>query len=74
MVRGVGEWTVQMLLIFHLGRADILPAKDLGVLKGYRKMRGLRQMPHRSRLERAGLRWRPYRSVAAWYLWRYLDV
>lgn len=73
-VKGIGEWTVQMLLIFYLGRADVLPLKDLGVRKGYCKMRGFTDLPPSSRLQRAGLRWRPYRSVATWYLWRYLEV
>ena len=73
-VRGVGEWTVQMLLIFYLGRPDVLPVRDLGVLKGYQKMRGFTELPPPSRLERAGLRWKPHRSVATWYLWRCLEV
>jgi DNA-3-methyladenine glycosylase II len=73
-VRGVGEWTVQMLLIFYLGRADVLPIRDLGVLKGYQKMRRLATLPKPSRLARAGRRWQPYRSVATWYLWRCLDI
>ncbi len=73
-VRGVGEWTAQMLLIFYLGRPDVLPTRDLGVLKGYQKMRALRELPDPSRLARAGLRWRPYRSIATWYLWRCLDI
>ena len=73
-VRGIGEWTVQMLLIFYLGRPDVLPCRDLGVQKGYQKMRRLRELPEPSRLARAGLRWRPYRSVATWYLWRCLDI
>ena len=73
-VRGIGEWTVQMLLIFYLGRPDVLPTRDLGVQKGYQKMRRLRELPAPTRLARAGLRWRPYRSVATWYLWRCLDI
>jgi len=73
-VRGIGEWTVQMLLIFYLGRPDVLPSRDLGVQKGYQKMRRLRELPEPARLARAGLRWRPYRSVATWYLWRCLDI
>ncbi|HCK76510.1 MAG TPA: DNA-3-methyladenine glycosylase 2 family protein [Gammaproteobacteria bacterium] len=73
-VRGIGEWTVQMLLIFYLGRPDVLPSRDLGVQKGYQKMRRSRELPEPSRLARAGLRWRPYRSVATWYLWRCLEI
>ncbi|MDP6291833.1 MAG: hypothetical protein V1245_03655 [Arenicellales bacterium] len=74
VVRGVGEWTAQMLLIFYLGRPDVLPLRDLGVLKGYQKMRALPVLPRPERLARAGRKWRPYRSVASWYLWRCLDI
>ncbi len=69
-VRGVGCWTVQMLLIFHLGRADVLPAGDLGVRRGLMLARGLRRLPEPDELKAAGEAWRPYRSVASWYLWR----
>ena len=73
-IRGIGEWTAQMLLIFDLERPDVLPVRDLGVLKGYQKMRGFKELPDPAKLGRAGLRWRPYRSVATWYLWRCLEV
>ena len=73
-VRGIGEWTVQMLLIFYLGRSDVLPSRDLGVQKGYQKMRRSRELTEQSLLTRAVLRWRPYRSIATWYLWRCLDI
>ena len=73
-VRGIGEWTAQMLLIFYLGRSDVLPSRDLGVQKGYQKMRCSRKLPEPQLLTRAGLRWRPYRSIATWYLWRCLDI
>jgi DNA-3-methyladenine glycosylase II len=63
-----------MLLIFYLGRPDVLPLRDLGVLKGYQKMRALPVLPRPERLARAGHKWRPYRSVASWYLWRCLDI
>lgn len=72
-VRGVGTWTVQMLLIFRLGRPDVLPIHDLGIQKGFQKTYGTRQLPKPARLERAGEKWRPYRSVASWYLWRAAD-
>jgi 3-methyladenine DNA glycosylase/8-oxoguanine DNA glycosylase len=71
---GVGRWTVEMLLIFYLGRPDILPLSDLGVRKGYQRVRGYSILPPTEKLERAGKRWRPYRTVASWYLWRSLDV
>ena len=73
-IRGIGPWTVQMLLIFYLGRPDVLPAGDLGVRKGYQQLRGFKILPDPDKLERAGRRWRPYRSVATWYLWRGLDM
>ena len=72
-VRGVGTWTVQMLLIFRLGRADVLPIHDLGIQKGFQQTYGTRQWPKPDRIERHGERWRPFRSVASWYLWRATD-
>ncbi len=72
-VRGVGRWTVEMLLIFTLGRPDVLPVHDYGVRKGFARAFGKRQLPAPKALARHGERWRPYRSVAAWYLWRVLD-
>ena len=74
LVRGIGRWTAEMLLIFYLGRPDVLPLSDLGVRKGYQRLRGYRTLPDPSKLERAGQRWRPYRTVASWYLWRSLDI
>lgn len=73
-VRGVGRWTVEMLLIFHLGRPDILPVGDLGVRKGFQILYGRRALPTEKQLMRYGERWRPYRSVASWYLWRATEV
>ena len=72
-VRGVGTWTVQMLLIFRLGRPDVLPVHDLGIQKGFQRTYETRQWPKPSRIERHGERWRPFRSVASWYLWRATD-
>ena len=74
MIWGVGRWTAEMLLIFYLGRPDILPLSDLGVRKGYQRLRGYSTLPTTEKLERAGRRWRPYRTVASWYLWRSLDT
>jgi len=74
VVWGVGRWTAEMLLIFYLGRPDILPLSDLGVRKGYQRLRGYSTLPTPEKLERAGRRWRPYRTVASWYLWRSLDT
>jgi DNA-3-methyladenine glycosylase II len=69
-VRGIGRWTVEMLLIFRLGRPDILPVGDFGVRKGFGFFFGKSQMPEPKALAAYGERWRPYRSVASWYLWR----
>jgi DNA-3-methyladenine glycosylase II len=73
-VRGIGRWTVQMLLMFRLGRPDILPVDDFGVCNGFRLAYGLRGMPKPRALAEFGARWAPYRSVAAWYLWRAVDL
>jgi DNA-3-methyladenine glycosylase II len=73
-IRGVGPWTVHMLLIFKLGRPDVLPATDFGVRKGFAVAYGLADLPHPADLIKHGERWRPYRSFAAWYLWRVLDL
>jgi 3-methyladenine DNA glycosylase/8-oxoguanine DNA glycosylase len=73
-IRGIGRWTVEMLLIFRLGRPDILPSTDYGVQKGYKLTYGKRILPKPAQLARYGVRWAPYRSVAAWYLWRALDL
>jgi DNA-3-methyladenine glycosylase II len=72
-VRGIGRWTVEMLLIFQLGRPDVLPADDFGVRNGFRIAYGLRTMPTPKEVLRYGERWKPYRTAAAWYLWRAAD-
>jgi 3-methyladenine DNA glycosylase/8-oxoguanine DNA glycosylase len=72
-VRGVGRWTVEMLLIFRLGRPDVLPAGDYGIRKGFRLAFGTRGLPTPRQLLRRGERWRPHRTVASWYLWRALE-
>lgn len=72
-IRGVGQWTVEMLLIFKLGRPDVLPVDDYGVRKGFAIAYGHKELPKAGDLLAHGERWRPYRSVAAWYLWRALD-
>jgi DNA-3-methyladenine glycosylase II len=68
-IHGVGRWTVEMLLIFTLGRPDVLPVDDFGVREGYRIAYGLRKQPTPKALAAYGERWKPYRSVAARYLW-----
>ena len=72
-VRGVGRWTVEMLLIFQLGREDVLPADDFGVRNGFRIAYQLSAMPTVKELLAHGERWRPHRTTAAWYLWRAAD-
>ena len=69
-VRGVGRWTVEMLLLFRLGRPDVLPVDDYGVRKGFAKLHNLEELPKPKELLAYGERWRPYRSVASWYRWR----
>lgn len=72
-VRGIGRWTVEMLLLFDLGRPDVWPVDDYGVRKGFAQTFGKRKLPKPKQLMKFGERWRPYRSVAAWYFWRALD-
>src|ERR1700688_2283277 len=69
-VRGIGAWTVEMFLIFNLGRPDVLPVHDLGVKKGWSVTYGKKHMPKPKDLLAFGERWRPYRTIASWYMWR----
>jgi len=73
-VRGVGRWTVEMLLIFQLGRPDILPADDFGVRNGFRAAYKKRDLPAVKKLLAFGERWRPHRTTASWYLWLVADA
>jgi DNA-3-methyladenine glycosylase II len=72
-VHGIGRWTVEMLLLFDLGRRDVWPVHDYGVRKGFAKTFGRRKLPTPKQLMKLGEKWRPYRSAAAWYFWRALD-
>ena len=72
-VKGVGRWTAEMFLMFRLHRPDVLPVGDLGIVKAVQKAYRLRKQPTADRLVRLGESWRPYRSVACWYLWASLD-
>jgi DNA-3-methyladenine glycosylase II len=72
-VRGIGRWTVEMLLLFDLGRPDVWPVHDYGVRKGFAKIFGKRKLPTPKQLMKHGKKFQPYRSVAAWYFWRALD-
>ena len=73
-VKGIGIWTAEIFLMFRLKRPDIFPADDLGLVKAAQRVYGLRQRPDRKRLMKMADAWRPYRSVAAWYLWRSLSL
>lgn len=73
-VRGIGRWTVEMLLLFDLGRPDVWPVHDYGVQKGFAKTFGKRKLPKPKQLMKLGEKWKPYRSAAAWYFWRALDA
>ena len=72
-VHGIGKWTVEMLLIFQLGRPDVLPIDDLGVRKGYAIAHGLEEMPRPKALTELAESWRPYRTVGSWFCWRATD-
>jgi DNA-3-methyladenine glycosylase II len=73
-VRGIGAWTVEMFLIFRLGRPDVLPIHDYGVQKGYALTYGKKDIPKPKQLLQFGERWRPYRTVASWYMWRAVEL
>jgi 3-methyladenine DNA glycosylase/8-oxoguanine DNA glycosylase len=73
-IRGIGQWTVEMLLMFHLGRPDILPVSDLGVRKGYQLIHQLDEMPKPKVMYDLCDHWRPFRSVGSWYMWRAVDL
>jgi 3-methyladenine DNA glycosylase/8-oxoguanine DNA glycosylase len=74
VVRGIGRWTVEMLLLFRIGHPDVLPAYDLGIRKGLARIQRRRELPEPDAVIRRGERWRPYRSVASWYLWRAAEL
>lgn len=74
VVRGIGPWTIEMLLIFTLGRQDVWPVTDFGVRKGFARLYGLKELPTPKALLAHGQKWRPHRSVAAWYLWRAAEL
>jgi DNA-3-methyladenine glycosylase II len=72
-VKGIGRWTAEMFLMFRLHRPDVLPVGDLGIVKAVQRAYGLRKAPTPERLTKIGESWRPYRSIACWYLWASLD-
>lgn len=69
-LKGIGRWTVEMLMIFTLEKADILPVDDLGVVQGYKRLKKLEHAPNRKEMMEIGKAWSPYRTIASWYLWR----
>jgi 3-methyladenine DNA glycosylase/8-oxoguanine DNA glycosylase len=73
-VRGIGRWTVEMLLMFRLGRPDVLAVDDYGIRKGFAKIHKLAELPKPKELMAYGERWRPHRSIASWYLWRAAEM
>ena len=73
-VKGIGRWTAQMFMMFRLGRPDVLPDLDLGIQKGIQRAYRLRKLPPPERVKIIGAKWAPYRTVASWYLWRYVDT
>ena len=72
-IKGIGQWTVDMFLMFTLNRADILPYKDLGIQKGIMKILNTKNLPSKKEMEICSKKWRPYRTIACWYLWRMTD-
>jgi DNA-3-methyladenine glycosylase II len=72
-VKGLGRWTAEMFLIFSLGRQDVFPTDDLGLRKGVQMVFSLTELPKPKEVERLGERWRPYRTIATWYLWKSLQ-
>jgi DNA-3-methyladenine glycosylase II len=73
-VRGIGPWSVDIFLMFALARPDVLPVGDLGIRKGMQRHFGLRKLPEADRMTKLAAPWRPFRSVAAWYMWRLLET
>ena len=72
-IKGIGQWTVDMFLMFTLNREDVLPYKDLGIQKGIMKILNLKKLPSKKEMENCSRKWRPYRTIACWYLWRMAD-
>jgi len=72
-VKGIGRWTAEIFLMFRVGRLDILPVDDYGIQKAMKRAYRMRQLPNANRMRRLAEPWRPYRTVACWYLWRSID-
>lgn len=72
-VKGIGVWSVHMFMIFTLHRPDVLPVGDLGVRKGVQRLYGLKELPKPAEMEKLCEKWKPYRSIGAWYMWRLME-
>jgi len=72
-VKGIGRWSADMFLMFALNRPDVLPTGDLGIRKGFQKLFKMKELPDSKKMERLAEAWRPYRTIASWYLWRLAD-
>ena len=72
-IKGVGQWTVDMFLMFTLNRADVMPYGDLGIQKGFKKIFNLDHLPSKKEMEEGSRIWSPYRTLACWYLWELID-
>jgi len=72
-IKGIGQWTVDMFLMFTLNRADILPYRDLGIQKGIMKILNMKNLPSKKEMDNCSRKWRPYRTIACWYLWKMAD-
>ena len=72
-VKGIGQWTADMFLMFTLGRPDVFPFGDLGIQKGFMALTNMNRLPTQKEMERKTKKWQPYRTVAAWYLWKLVD-
>ncbi len=72
-IKGIGRWTAEMFLIFSLGRMDVLPVGDLGLRKGVQLYKSSKELPKEVEIEKLAEKWRPYRTVATWYLWKSLQ-
>ena len=73
-IKGIGQWTVDMFLMFTLNRPDIMPYADLGIQKGYKKIFDMNRLPSKKEMENGSKIWSPYRTLACWYLWKIVDV
>ena len=72
-IKGIGQWTVDMFLMFTLNRSDVMPYSDLGIQKGMKTLFNLDKLPTKEKMEALSIKWKPYRTIACWYLWKIVD-